>query len=168
MARVRADVRASDVLEHLQRSAGDIERSLRDFSASAQLFSSDMPRMIDQFESKWIGVFKGRIEAVADTLDDVAAQIESKSIPIEETIVRFVDREEKPLILQSDLSSPVLEARRPLLNEGRHPFLLVLGREQRMEHAPLEAHAFGERNLEGAVDGFLGDHDGRKRHRRDG
>ena len=46
----------------------------------------------------------------------------------------------------------VLELRRPLLDERRHAFLLVLGREQRVEHAPLEAHALGERRLERAVD----------------
>src|SRR5579872_5682493 len=58
---------------------------------------------------------------------------------------------------------PVLETRRPLLDEGGHAFLLVFGGEERMEDAPLEAHAFGERRLIGAVDAFLGDHHRRQR-----
>src|SRR5215469_391384 len=37
----------------------------------------------------------------------------------------------------------VLELRRPFLDEGRHAFLLVAGREQRMKHPPLETHALG-------------------------
>ena len=61
-----------------------------------------------------------------------------------------------------------LELRRPLLDERRHAFLLVFGREQRLEHAPLEAHAFGQRRLEGAVDGFLGGIDRRQSHAGDG
>ena len=39
--------------------------------------------------------------------------------------------------------SPVSEIGLPLLDEGGHAFLLVLGGEERMEDAALEAHAFG-------------------------
>ena len=41
----------------------------------------------------------------------------------------------------------VLELGRALLEEGLHPFLLVVRREHRMERAPLEQDAFGERRL---------------------
>ena len=53
-------------------------------------------------------------------------------------------------------ASAVLERRRPLLGEGAHAFLLVLGGEQRVEQPPLEPQAFGERGLERAVDALLG------------
>ena len=52
-------------------------------------------------------------------------------------------------------SSPVFERRRPLLDEGPHAFLLVLGGEERVEDAPLEADPLGQRRLVGAVDAFL-------------
>src|SRR5258706_6550060 len=55
----------------------------------------------------------------------------------------------------------VLEPRFALLDEGGHAFLLVLERELRMEHPPLEQHSFGERGLVGAVDRLLDHH----RHR---
>ena len=61
---------------------------------------------------------------------------------------------------------PVLELGRSLLDEGAHAFLLVLGREQRMEDAALEAHAFGERRLVGAVDDLLGGVDRRRATKR--
>src|SRR5579871_6421375 len=50
----------------------------------------------------------------------------------------------------------VLELRRPLLDESRHAFLLVGGREQGIEHPAFEAEALGKRRFEGAIDGFLG------------
>src|SRR5713226_6491492 len=53
-------------------------------------------------------------------------------------------------------ASSVLELRRTFLDERRHAFLLILGREQRVEHAAFEADAFGERGLVGAVDALLG------------
>ena len=45
----------------------------------------------------------------------------------------------------------MFEVRFALLGEGGHAFLLVLGREQRMEHAALEQQAFVERALEGCL-----------------
>ena len=58
--------------------------------------------------------------------------------------------------------SRITEGRWALGDESRHPFLLVLGREHRVENAPLEADAFGERRLIGAVDAFLRHHDDRQ------
>src|SRR5215813_15543864 len=66
-----------------------------------------------------------------------------------------------------EVVSPVSEFRRPLLDERRHALLLVLRREQRVEHAQLEAQALGERRLEGAVDSLLRREHRRQRHRRD-
>ena len=57
---------------------------------------------------------------------------------------------------------PVLELGFALLGERLHAFLLVFGREQRMEDAAFEAHALGERRLIGAVDALLGGVDGRR------
>ena len=94
-----APVRASNVLKHLGRSARDIDRAFKGFSESARLFSSDQPRLIDEYENKWIGVYKGRVEAVADTLKALTQKIGSKNIPMSETMVRRIDREEKTLIL---------------------------------------------------------------------
>src|SRR5260370_16907117 len=59
---------------------------------------------------------------------------------------------------QGEGRSLVLELRLALFHERRHAFLLVLGREQRVEQPPLEEHPFGERRLEGAVDRFLRHH----------
>ena len=43
-----------------------------------------------------------------------------------------------------------LNAAGRFVDEGGHALLLVFGGEQRVEHAPLEAHALGQRGLEGA------------------
>src|SRR4051812_17797253 len=51
--------------------------------------------------------------------------------------------------------SLVLKVRLTLLHERGHAFLLVMRREQRVKHAALESHAFGERGLESAIDGLL-------------
>src|SRR4029079_11478125 len=52
----------------------------------------------------------------------------------------------------------VLEVGLPLLDEGRHAFLLIFRGEQRIELAPLEPRAFGERRGEAAIDRLLDHH----------
>ena len=62
----------------------------------------------------------------------------------------------------------ILPLRLALLDEGFHAFLLIVGREQRVEDAPLEHHAFRQPRLEGAVDRLLGRQHRRQRHIGDG
>src|SRR4051794_36290616 len=51
----------------------------------------------------------------------------------------------------------------PFLDEGSHAFFLVLGAEQSMEQAALEADALAEGDFKGSVNHFL---DGNRRDRR--
>src|SRR5437868_10361947 len=57
----------------------------------------------------------------------------------------------------------MLEGGFALGDEGGHALLLVLGGEGRVEQPALEAHPFGQRRLEGAVDRLLDHHRDRPR-----
>ena len=89
----------SSVLDQIDVRAAEVDTALRSFSASARILSSDRRRLIDEYENKWIGVYNGKIEAVADSLEDVAMQLEKKAIPFNQTIVRRIERDEKTLVL---------------------------------------------------------------------
>jgi hypothetical protein len=86
----------SDGLDRLGKDARKIARGLREFSESAQIFSSDVHRLIDS----WVAVRKGGVLAVADSLEELTEQIEHKHIPTSQTLIRFIDREPKTPILQ--------------------------------------------------------------------
>src|SRR5690349_17090026 len=60
-----------------------------------------------------------------------------------------------------------LPVARPLVDEGGHAFLLVLGPEQAVEQPTLETDALAERDFESGVDHFLGRDCGERRHRSD-
>src|SRR5438309_1563520 len=57
-----------------------------------------------------------------------------------------------------------LPVTRPFLDEGGHAFLLVLGAEQTVEQAALEADPLAERDLERRVDHLLDRDRGNRRH----
>jgi Family of unknown function (DUF5678) len=82
------------------RTRAKLREGFASFSESAQIFSSDVHRLIDSYESKWVAVRKGGVLAVADSLEELTEQIEHKRIPRSETLIRFIDREPKTLILQ--------------------------------------------------------------------
>ena len=89
----------SDALDRLGKDARKLREGFASFSESAQIFSSDVHRLIDSYESKWVAVRKGGVLAVADSLEELTEQIEQR-IPRSETLIRFIDREPKTPILQ--------------------------------------------------------------------
>ena len=71
----------------------------RDFSASAARLEKDSEGIHAQYLNKWIGIYKGNIEAVAETFEDVTALLTSKHIPTGDSLVRFIGQKEMTLIL---------------------------------------------------------------------
>lgn len=80
-------------------SAAQIDRELSEFREAAKVLSSDHPRMIDEHPLQWIGVYQGKVAATGRTLKSLITQLRKKAIPPEETIIRFIDKQERALIL---------------------------------------------------------------------
>ena len=89
----------TDALRHLGGSAEGIDRQLRQFADAAGVLSSDHPRLIDEHPLQWVGVYQGKVAASAQTLSSLMKQLEDEGIPPQSTIVRFIDTNERTLIL---------------------------------------------------------------------
>jgi hypothetical protein len=87
-----------EVLRLLGGTPESVAQELTDFADAASVLSSDQPRLIDEHPDEWVGVYKGDIIA-AKELPALMAQLTNKGIPPENAIVRFIDREEKTLLL---------------------------------------------------------------------
>lgn len=85
--------------EMLKLHARKISDSLDTFSANEKVFSSSVPRLVDRYEDKWVGVFHGRVVVAEDTLESVTSALMAKGIPLGDAMIRRIDREEKTLIL---------------------------------------------------------------------
>ena len=77
----------------------DIAKDLREFSKSAEKLSHDRTRLIKEYPLKWIGVYQGEVSAQADDLPSLMEELERRGIPLGDTIVRFVERNQRTLIL---------------------------------------------------------------------
>ena len=77
----------------------DIAKGLREFSRSAETLSNNQPRFVNEHPSKWIGVYQGRVSAKADDLSSLMAELERQGIPLGDTIVRFIEENQRTLIL---------------------------------------------------------------------
>ncbi len=88
-----------EVLRQLGGSAAEIHQDLRRFSETASILSSDHPRLIDQYPLQWIAVYQGAVSATGKTLKSLITQLRKRKIPPEKTIIRFIGKEERALIL---------------------------------------------------------------------
>lgn len=74
-------------------------QKLRDFAKSATMVSSSYQRLIEEYESQWIGVYIEKVVANAGTLDELIEKLKEKKIPPGETVVQFITEEQQTLIL---------------------------------------------------------------------
>ncbi|MDP6953204.1 MAG: hypothetical protein QGF53_10665 [Alphaproteobacteria bacterium] len=94
-----ATMTKKQILKHLGGSAETVDQDLQVFSEAAKVLSSDHPRLIDEHQLQWIGVYQGKIAATAQTLASLKQQLNNIGVPAKHTIVRFIDKDETTLIL---------------------------------------------------------------------
>ena len=87
------------ILSSLGSDPEDIARGLREFSKSAEMLSNDRPRLINEHPLQWVGVYRGKVSAKADDLPSLMEELERRGIPLGDTIVRFIEKNQRTLIL---------------------------------------------------------------------
>lgn len=88
--------------ERMKQILGDankIDRELQQFRMSAESLSSSQPRMIEQYPKQWVVLYKGEVRASASTFDAALATATELGLPRENIIVRFIDKNQRTMIL---------------------------------------------------------------------
>ena len=99
MAEFRMTDPKHSVLSRLENNPEAIARGLRGFSRSAEMLSNDRLRLIDEHPLQWIGVYQGEVSAQADDLPSLKEELERRGVPLGDTIVRFIEKDQRTLIL---------------------------------------------------------------------
>ena len=89
----------ADTMKQLIGNPADIDRELQGFRKSARILSSHHPRLIDRYQKKWVAIYDGRTRAHGRTLQATLQLIDRKGLPREHTIVRYIDRNQRTMIL---------------------------------------------------------------------
>ena len=87
------------ILSSLGRDPKEVARGLREFTKSAEMLSNDRPRLINERPLQWVGVYRGKVSATADDLSSLMEELERRGIPLGDTIVRFIEKNQRTLIL---------------------------------------------------------------------
>lgn len=90
--------RKREILDHIG-DPGEVVRSLRRFRRTARILSSGQPRLIDLYNKKWVVVHGGKVAATGRSLSAAMAGADAKNTPRHETIVRYIERDRRTLIL---------------------------------------------------------------------
>ena len=75
-----------------------VARELSSFRKSAQVLSSQSPRLIDRYPRQWVAVYERRVRATGKTLRSLMTQVEKKELPKNRIIVRYIDKNQRTLI----------------------------------------------------------------------
>jgi len=89
----------TDTIRQVIGNPADIDRELQSFRRSARVLSSHHPRLIDRYQKKWVAVYDGRTRAQGRTLQSILQQIDRMGLPRECVIVRYIDRNQRTMIL---------------------------------------------------------------------
>ncbi len=89
----------NSVLMQLKENSEQIAKELREFSATAQLLSDGEQRLINDHPLQWVGLYKSEVQCASTNLKTLMEQLAEKDIPASETIVRFIDKTQRTLIL---------------------------------------------------------------------
>lgn len=92
------ETREKAVLRQLGNPA-DIDRELQSFRRGAKVLSSEHPRLIDRYPKQWVAVYRGKVKAHGRTFRSVLQQIDQKGLPREHIIVRYIDKNQRTMIL---------------------------------------------------------------------
>ena len=77
----------------------DIARGLREFSKSAELLSNERPHLMNEHPLQWVGGYRGEVSAKANDLPSLMEELKRRGIPLGDTIVRFIEKNQRTLIL---------------------------------------------------------------------
>ena len=87
------------MVSRLARDPREIAKGLQEFSRSAEMLSNDQPRLINEHPMQWIGMYRGKVSAKADDLQSLIKELNRRGIPLGDTIVRFIEKNKRTLIL---------------------------------------------------------------------
>lgn len=76
-----------------------VGKELREFKDAASVLSSDHPRLIDKYPKQWVAVYRGTVVANSKSFPEVMAELDRKAIPRKSVIVRFIERNQRTMIL---------------------------------------------------------------------
>lgn len=76
----------------------EVVKSSIAFAHSSDLLSNDR-QLVEQYAQKWVGVCSGEVKAAEDDLDSLLRVLDSRGVSRSDTVVRFIEREQRTLIL---------------------------------------------------------------------
>ena len=77
----------------------EIVKGLLEYSKSAAALSADRPRLIEEHPAKWVGAYRSEVSAKADDLPSLMRELEKQGVPTGDAIIRFVERNQRTMIL---------------------------------------------------------------------
>jgi hypothetical protein len=77
----------------------DIVRELQEFDRSARSLDKQLPDLVDRYPDQWVAVLDGKVRAHGRNFDEVMQKIDQEGLPRKRTLVRFLEKDPRAMIL---------------------------------------------------------------------
>lgn len=88
-----------DVLSRLLGNPDELAQQLKAFARDAEVFSSAREHLIAKYPKQWVAVYDGKVQATSSTLPKLLQMLDRLKVSRDRAIVRFIDRNERTMIL---------------------------------------------------------------------
>lgn len=79
--------------------ARQVGSRLSAFRESARVYSSNLPRLIDEYPRQWVAVHNGQVQTAASTIGELLEQIETAELPRQDLLIRFIEEEDQRALI---------------------------------------------------------------------
>jgi hypothetical protein len=88
-----------EIASYLRETPRQMDRALRAYSRDAKVLSSNRPRLMDTHPKQWVAIRDGRLAATGKSFAALVSRLKAKGLSPGETMIRYVDKGRRKLIL---------------------------------------------------------------------
>ena len=76
-----------------------VHAGLREFTNRVRTLDAKRGQLTREYPNKWIAMYNGEIDAIADSLEGLLEKMDSLGIPREGAVIKFMDTERRTMVL---------------------------------------------------------------------
>jgi len=77
----------------------DIRQDLKTFRRDVNLLANQRRELTKQYPNKWVAFYNGKVELMADTLNDLLIMVDREEIPRDKTITQYLGTKKITMVL---------------------------------------------------------------------
>ena|SRR5437879_3280235 len=76
-----------------------LDTEMQDYRKDISILSSQRAMLLQKYPKRWVAIYKGKVQADAQSFDEILANVDELGLPRDSVVIRFVDKNHRRMIL---------------------------------------------------------------------